>query len=155
LRSADVVVLLAQEELRAYHQFCPSLHLEVIPNAIELGNDVHRKLNPFPKSKPLQLIYIGRLAQNRGICEIVDALAIVRNHGRNINLLIAGSGPDESLLRARVQALDIGDAINFAGPLYGQAKARAWEEADLFVFPTLREGLPYALLESMAPVLLH
>jgi glycosyltransferase involved in cell wall biosynthesis len=151
LKSTDVVVLLAQEELQAYRRFNPKLRLEVIPNAIEVGDDANWKRIPPAKGKPLQLAYIGRLARNKGIFEIIEAVAIVRGHGRDIKLLIAGTGPDEIELRAQVKTLDCDYCVNFVGPLYGKAKTKAWEEADLFVFPTYhREGLPYALLESMA-----
>ena len=151
LSTADVVVLLAQEELRAYRNFEPNLHIEVIPNAIEMGTDIQRKKDPISSDQRLQLVYVGRLAENKGIFEIVDALKILRNQNRNVELTIAGSGPDESRLRSHVTYLELDEHVSFAGAVFGEEKKRVWEEANLFVFPTYhREGLPYTLLESMA-----
>ncbi|MDP1567032.1 MAG: glycosyltransferase family 4 protein [Polaromonas sp.] len=151
LRSADVVVVLAQEELLAYHDFAPDLHLEVIPNAIEIGADAEWKKIQTAKEKPLRLIYVGRLAENKGIFEIIGAIEIMRNHGKNTHLVIAGSGPEEGKLRACVNDLDLKDNVRFVGAVFGEEKRRVWEEAELFVFPTYhREGLPYTLLESMS-----
>lgn len=151
LRSADVVVLLAQEELLAYHNFAPDLHLEVIPNAIEIGVDAEWKKVQIAKEKPMRLVYVGRIAENKGVFEIVEAVEILRNHGINTQLVIAGSGPEEGKLRACVANLGLNGSISFVGAVFGEEKRRVWEKADLFVFPTYhREGLPYTLLESMS-----
>lgn len=151
LRLTDVVVLLAQEELPAYHNFAQDLHLEVIPNAVEMGADAEWKKIQIAKEKPLRLVYVGRLAENKGIFEIVGAIEIMRTHGINTQLVIAGSGPEEGKLRACVGNLGLNGSVSFVGAVFGEEKRRVWEEADLFVFPTYhREGLPYTLLESMS-----
>lgn len=150
LRSADVVVLLGQEMLHAYRNFSPDLHLEVIPNAIEVGADPKRKQVTAVGNRPLCLAYVGRLAQSKGIFEIIDALEILDKRGKNMQLTIAGDGPDEVRLRARVESLGLQHRVRFVGVVYGAEKEQVWNESDLFVFPTYCEGLPYALLESMA-----
>lgn len=149
LRLPDVVVLLAQLELDAYRRFLPGHRLEVVPNAIEAGVLLMRDLDA-PRQGPLRLAYLGRLTENKGIFEAVEALARLRDEGRDLRLDIAGGGPDEAGLRQRVAALGLEDRVRFHGPLFGEAKDRLWREADVFVFPTYREGLPYALLEAMA-----
>ena len=88
---------------------------------------------------------------NKGIFEVIEALRIMCNHGKNIQLILAGTGPEEVRLRARVNDLDLKDNVHFAGAVFGTDKDKIWEEADLFIFPTYHwEGLPYSLLESMA-----
>jgi glycosyltransferase involved in cell wall biosynthesis len=150
LRRADTVILLTQEELRAYKKFAPGARLELIANAVDPGMDPAWKKTPPAQSRPLRLIYLGRLAESKGIFELVDALAMTHRQGMNIELAIAGSGPDEPRLRALVDKLDLTACVNFAGVVTGDEKKRIWEWADLFVFPTYYEGLPYALLEGMA-----
>lgn len=151
LSSADVVVLLAQEELLAYHNFVPAQSLEVIPNAIEIHADAQWKKTPSSQDGPLRLVYVGRLAENKGIFEIVEALRILCSEGKNVQLVVAGSGPEEVRLRSHVEDLGLNDHISFVGAIFGEEKKLIWEEADLFVFPTYHcEGLPYTLLESMA-----
>jgi glycosyltransferase involved in cell wall biosynthesis len=50
-----------------------------------------------------------------------------------------------------MRALELESEIEFVGPLFGQQKDKLWEKSDIFLFPSYtREGLPYALLESMA-----
>ncbi|QOJ24018.1 MAG: glycosyltransferase family 4 protein [Gammaproteobacteria bacterium] len=151
LRSADIVVLLSQEELSAYREFAPNLHLEVIPNAIDVSEDAEWKCVIPTQDRPLKLAYVGRLVRSKGIFEIIGASKILCDHGKNIQLVIAGSGPEEANLHAYVQDFGLVDNVSFVGAVFGEEKKQVWEQADLFVFPTYHpEGLPYTLLESMA-----
>lgn len=147
LRLPDAVVLLAQCELRGYREFDPALALEVIPNAIDAGRDSGAKPG---LQQPLALAYVGRLADSKGLFELVEAIALVHAAGHAVSLSLAGSGPADAALRARVSALGLERQITFLGPVFGAAKDAVWRSADVFCFPTHHEGLPYALLESMA-----
>lgn len=149
LLSSDLVVLLAQEELRAYQQFDARLALCVIPNAIDIVRDPVHKTGSA--GQPLKLAYVGRLAEEKGLFDLLAALALVRDAGADVQLVLAGSGPAEPALRAQIAALGLQDRVSMVGAVFGAAKDQVWEQADLFGFPTLhREGLPYALLEAMA-----
>ena len=155
LHLPDAVVLLAQCELRGYRSFDASLPLEVIPNAIDAGQDAGEK--PQSPQSPLSLVYVGRLAASKGLFELVEARALARAAGSPATLALAGSGPAQAALRARVAALRLEGQVSFLGPVFGAAKNALWRGADVFGFPTHHEGLPYALLESMAartPVLI-
>jgi glycosyltransferase involved in cell wall biosynthesis len=150
LRASDVVVLLAQVEEQAYRAFVPAVPLEVIANAIDAQALVRDPLTAKPQG-PLQLAYVGRIAGNKGIFEVVAALGLLSREGRLVHLTVAGSGPDEEQLRSTISELGLDGRVTFAGPLYGEAKDTLWRSAHVFTFPTYhREGLPYALLEAMA-----
>lgn len=149
LSMPDVVVLLAKVELDAYELFVPKQHLVVVANAIDpgpfLASPIKRK-----SAGPLQLIYLGRLAKNKGIYEAVEAVGALVKQNRDLNFSIAGSGPEEAAIKQRVAALGLSKHVCFLGPLFAQAKNVLWSASDIFVFPTYREGLPYSLLEAMA-----
>lgn len=150
LSMPDVVVLLAQMELAAYRKFVTKQRLEVVANAIDATPLVAAPIHP-KVGEPLHLAYLGRLAENKGIFETVEALAMLVREGRDMRLSIAGGGPDEARLKARVAELGLGGRVTFLGPLFGEAKDVLWRQSDVFSFPTYhREGLPYALLEAMA-----
>jgi glycosyltransferase involved in cell wall biosynthesis len=150
LLRADVVIVLTQEELRSYKEFSPKARLELIANAIEIGADAVWKRTSSTLRRPLRLIYLGRLDECKGIFELIEGLEIARRECPDIVLTIAGSGSGENRLRALVDRLGLAASVHFLGVVIGEEKKRAWEDADLFVFPTYAEGLPYALLESMA-----
>ena len=150
LSMPDVVVLLANVELDAYRRFVPKQHLVLAANAIDAGSLVATPI----KSKSagsLQLVYLGRLARNKGIYEAVEAVGALVKEGRDLFLSIAGSGPEEAALKQRVDELGLSKHVYFPGPLFGAAKDALWSASDIFVFSTFHvEGLPYALLEAMA-----
>lgn len=147
-RSADTVVLLGKTQKEIYVKFCPDARIAVIPNAITL--DPEAKLRDSAPHGPLKLVFLGRLIPEKGIYECLAAASLLKDHGRSFTLIIAGAGPEEDALKSRVDALGLRDEVVFLGPLFGDDKNRLWRDSDVFVFPSYTEGLPYALLESMA-----
>jgi glycosyltransferase involved in cell wall biosynthesis len=149
LRAAQAVVLLGKSELAAYSEFAPEVRLHVIANAIKLDPQV--KFREVPAIGPLHLTFVGRLAKTKGVAECIEAARLLKNAGRNFRLTVAGSGPEETALKERAKALGLEDDVEFVGAVFGADKDRLWRESDLFLFPSFHhEGLPYALLESMA-----
>ena len=69
---------------------------------------------PTPAScgRPLRLGYVGRLVEEKGLDEALDALA---DAASPVTLSIMGEGPDEARLRARVAALGLGDRVDLRG----------------------------------------
>ena len=149
LRKTDVVSLLSSEEMREYADFAPGVRLELIPNAIELDPKVEVPTEPC--AGPLRLAFVGRLAPSKGVAECIAATELLRAEGDDVHLTIAGSGPQEQELRDLVKAKKLDQHITFVGAIFGEEKNKLWRESHVFVFPTYHhEGLPYALLESMA-----
>ena len=151
LRIPDVIVLLAEIERKAYEDFALPTPIHVIPNAIHL--DEYRTATPKSFDEPRTIVgYTGRLALEKGIAEAIRALAILRRAGIDTVLFrIAGSGPSQRELRELVHREGVSDAVEFLGPVFGDAKIRFWQGIDLFLFPTKhKEGLPYTILEALA-----
>ena len=146
----QAIVLLAQSEATAYRNFVPAARVETIPNAIDLMPS-ERVASRAPSNAPLRIIYVGRLIRAKGIFEILQAVREVQDRGIAVKVTIAGDGPDAAALQASASQLGIDGNVRFVGALFGEDKSRLWAEADVFAFPTFHpEGLPYALLESMA-----
>lgn len=144
----DIVVLLASIEFKAYQEFGIRTPLEVIANAIDTEPYKGYQEKRF-NGPGLRLVYIGRLAEDKGIMELIEAMDLI--HDTAVTLGIAGSGPFEASLKKKVQILGLQDRVRFLGPLFGKRKLDFWMQAELFVFPTYhREGLPYTILESIA-----
>jgi glycosyltransferase involved in cell wall biosynthesis len=151
LRSADAVVLLAESERAAYREFLQEANVCVIANAIEAHTLLDSPRLLSHEDRPLRLAYVGRYVAEKGIYDIVDAIALLRERDVAVEMRFAGSGPEERQLSARVTALGLDECIRFEGAVFGAEKDRLWLEADVFPFPTYHcEGLPYSLLESLA-----
>ncbi len=146
----DVVVVLAQVELRAYREFVPDQEVVALPNGIDCRP---YSVVPTVQSTPdraLQLVYIGRIAREKGLYETMQGLRLAHELGVDARLIVAGSGPEEPRLRRYAQALGIAPRVCFVGPISGTDKVKLLFGADVMVLPSYSEGLPYALLEAMA-----
>ncbi len=148
LQWPDVVVALGRAELEALRELLPRQNVALVPNAI----DCRAFLRPRrPAAGPLKLFHIGRLLKTKGVFEIVQGLALARERGVDARLVIAGDGPELARLEQAVAELGLAPHVTFAGPAFGERKAKLTCEADVLLLPTYHsEGLPYALLEGMA-----
>ncbi|MBL8232756.1 MAG: glycosyltransferase family 4 protein [Bryobacterales bacterium] len=97
----------------------------------------------------LMLLTHGRLAAEKGLEDLLDAVAAVPSRAvRKFRLVLAGTGPLRAELEDRVRRLAIEDMVLFLG--FRTDVAELLNAADLVVLPTWREGLSIALLEAMA-----
>jgi len=103
------------------------------------------------ESKPFTLVTVAALDQPyKGIPVLLEALAELRRAGRPARLIVAGAGALLRDFEAQAESLDVQGQIEFKGQLDQHGVRRALDAADLFVLPSLTEGLPRALLEAMA-----
>lgn len=120
----------------------------VIPNA---GPQPLRSL--WGKQRPPVLLYLGRIHPKKNLAALIAAWRSIGDTvgTTDAKLVIAGWGEDAHV--AELKSLLAGhpaDTIDFVGPLFGEAKARALAEARWAVLPSLSEGLPMAMLEAWA-----
>ena len=150
LQWPDVVVVLSRRELQDVSEAAPQQNVLLLPNAIDPAALLAQRRLASDPAAPLKLVYVGRLVRDKGLFELVEGLARARQRGVAARLVVAGEGPDEARLRQAVCDLGLTEQVAFAGPAFGERKARLLAEADVFALPSYHEGLPYALLEGMA-----
>lgn len=91
---------------------------------------------------------IGRLSPVKGHIHLIEALAGVLRQRSAVRGLVIGDGSERPALEARASALGIRDAIVFIDSCVDTARYLAL--MDVFVFPSVKEGLGIALLEALA-----
>nr|WP_229748009.1 glycosyltransferase family 4 protein [Marivita lacus] len=98
-----------------------------------------------PRKQGTVLGVASRLAERRGLEELVDAMGVLKAAGRgDIQLRIAGDGPERSALERRAAGLP----ITFVGHVSDMDKF--WAETDLSVFTALWEPFGLRLIEPAA-----
>lgn len=94
----------------------------------------------------LVLLSVGELSRRKNHQVVIRVLPKLSN--QNIYYLICGQGAMHSRLKRQAERLGIADRVRLLGFMEGVADY--YQAADIFVFPSLQEGLPVALLEAMA-----
>lgn len=104
---------------------------------------------PDVPSEPFLIVAAGRLHPQKGYRYLLQAIQeLVHRRGRSLRLAILGTGELDSELRDYVRSHGLVDSVTFAGFV---SNPLPWfRRANLFVLPSLYEGLPNSLLEAVA-----
>ena len=97
----------------------------------------------------LKIVFVGRLIGKKGIAFLVDALSLMPTD-MNWELLIFGDGDDRALIEKQIADSGIGKNVKLIGNRPLNQIAEAYQQADVFVLPSLRETSGNVLLEAMA-----
>jgi protein-tyrosine-phosphatase len=152
---ADLVIGVSKgiEHTLAQSGYRPTM-LTHIHNGIDLGRmtpiqtppEVRRELGLDDAS--LVIGAVGRLAPVKGHASFLEAAKLIVQEEPRARFLIVGNGPLQRHLRAQAAQLGVSEACLFLGDradVYDLVSAM-----DVFVLPSLNEGIPMALLEAMA-----
>jgi glycosyltransferase involved in cell wall biosynthesis len=122
-----------------------------------LGNGVDTHLfHPAEQSQSTQtsepyLLAAGRLDVRKGLVDLVEAMSHVVERFSAAKLYIAGSGPLEGQLRAKIARLRLERSVRLLGHIRERAEmVQLYQDAAAFVHAAHYEGLPTVLLEAMA-----
>ncbi len=121
--------------------------IAVIPNGIAPPSDEEVQAARVSSSGP-RLVFVGRLAESKGLEVLIDALPRVLAVYPEARLELIGDGPERAALETRVRELRLEGRVAFTGFVADVAPRLA--QSDLMVSPSRIEGLPLAVLEAMA-----
>jgi glycosyltransferase involved in cell wall biosynthesis len=125
----------------------PSAKIFVIPNAVEpravVERDERLRAELGAGDGRALVLTVARLDAQKGITYLLDAAALVPG----ATFAIAGEGPEREVLEAKAASLGISERVRWLGHRADVSSLLA--AADLFVLPSLNEGLPLATMEAM------
>ena len=122
--------------------------VEIVPNGVDLNKFKFQKEKLKVKDKKnVMLVTTGRLVKKNAVDDIIKALAILAD---NFFLKIVGSGEDEEMLRHLAKELDVSRRIQFTPVVSHEMLPSILVESDIFIRPSLTEGLGNSFLEAMA-----
>jgi glycosyltransferase involved in cell wall biosynthesis len=128
----------------------------VLQNAVELSMDdnMFLKHRDYVRNKyhirkdEIVLGYIGRISEEKGLRYLMEAGSKLIHSGVPLKIMIVGDGPQKIEMEKFAQQAGLQNKVIFAG---FQKDIETWlPSMDVFVLPSLTEGTPMALLESMA-----
>jgi len=152
-------VVAVSDELREYHEEqaeCENGTIEVLYNGVdassfkprpEVRSQVRRELN-IPEDG-LVIGFVGRMVALKDVPTLLKAVEILAPETPSIHVLLVGSGPEQAHLQEQVNASPkLANRVTFAGAT--DKVADLLSAMDVFVLPSLLEGMSNTLLEALA-----
>ncbi|HEX6617683.1 MAG TPA: glycosyltransferase [Gemmatimonadales bacterium] len=146
-RRADRVVASSDDLGTLALRMMPGLRYSVIHNGVDLQRFRPSHRRRFASDR-IRCLAVARLVEGKGLRDLLRAMALLER-GR-FELDIAGTGPDEPILRRMAAELGLGGEVRFLGALDRSAVARRYREADLFTLPSRAESTGTVFAEALA-----
>ena len=159
LESAALVHSTAEFERQQSIKWYPRGRAVVAPLLFDLepfrnlpGPDLARRAYPLAASDLPKILFLSRIHEKKGLPHLVRACRAMKDAGRPVSLLIAGTGEPAYVesLKGLVSELGLDNTTQFLGLVTGETKVSLFQAADLFVLPTSQENFGFAPIEAMA-----
>ena len=108
----------------------------------QVRNDLHIAENA------VVIGHVGRFVEAKNHLFLIEAFADIRKRDPNAVLLLVGDGERQSEIQAAIAEKHLGEAVILTG-----VRSNVWDfyqTMDVFVFPSVYEGLPVSLVEAQA-----
>lgn len=144
----------SQRELAVSRRIVSAERVVVIPGGVDPGQfqhprrpgDLPRELG-LPADTPL-VGTVAALTPQKGLEYLLQAAALIKREPHPAHFVVVGDGAHKRRLRRLARDLGVRDTVHFLGQR--EDVPRLLADLDVFVMPSLWEGLPYALLEAGA-----
>ena len=150
-RAADLIVVSLKDEYEDAIRFgIDRKRIAVIPMGIDVDQYPTRTRAPHEE---LRLLFVGRIARNRNLEPLIDAMAHLTNARLTIvggEVKCAGTAKGHYLPELRGRAQGLGPKVQFLGPKYGDELRQCYGEADVFAYTSRYESCGHTLLEAAA-----
>jgi len=146
-KNADRIICLTRSDAEEIAGFgCPLNKIRLVPNAVD-----SEFFKPGDEREDNLIVWVGRFVPEKGVEYLVEAARILVDKHRDVKFLLIGYGPLKTkIIRLVYNYGLLGKSVHFVGPLSREEIAKILSKATVFVFPSLREGLPLSVLEAMA-----
>jgi glycosyltransferase involved in cell wall biosynthesis len=150
--SHAVIVVSKEDEQLGTSMWGLEKKIVYIPLGIEtpdfLSRDEASAILPTPNPSSPRIVTIAELTANKGIRFAIEAISQLKKSGTNVSYFIIGDGEERVSLETLVQTLHLNDCVHFLG--FIPEASRYLKAFDMFLLPSVKEGMPYVLLEATA-----
>jgi glycosyltransferase involved in cell wall biosynthesis len=149
LQNANAILALT-EDMRIKLRKIYDTEIYVIPNGIDLEENNGVTIYPARKTDTKNILFVGSLYPVKGVEYLIIAMKIVHDKMPEARLIIVGDGEEREHLAVLSVNLGIQKYVQFVGKVPHEMVKTFMQQADVFVLPSLSEGLPNVILEAMA-----
>lgn len=150
--SHRVIVVSKQDETQAKRMWFVARKIRYVPLGIEtpqfLSRDESLRVLSLANKETKRIVTIAELTKNKGVKYAIEALARLKKNGMTVSYFIIGDGEERASLQKLAQKLGVSDFVHFLGFIPDASKYL--KAFDIFLLPSIKEGMPYILLEAAA-----
>jgi len=145
-RKVSAVICLTKEDAASVARIVGNYKkISIIPN----GVDVELFKPSLFKDSNL-ITWVGRFVPEKGLIYLLKAMKRIVRDCRDAHLVLIGDGSVKNNFVNLSRKLGLDSNVFFLGTVNRREVARLLSRSSIFVFPSLREGMPMALLEAMS-----
>ncbi|MDC1722474.1 glycosyltransferase family 4 protein [Phocaeicola vulgatus] len=144
------VILLAEHLYKDIIEYVKWEDVYICPNGIP--NLREGELEARRNNKVPYLLFLSNLLINKGVFVLLDALRILKEKGYLFNCLYVGGETAEinaMQFAVEVERRKLNDKVAYVGRKVGEEKNTFFQQADMFILPTMNECFPLVILEAM------
>jgi len=124
---------------------------KIFVNRPSIDAEVFQRVKPYSHSgEALQLLTIGRFTFQKGYLVGLMAMRKLKNEGIVFNWKIVGDGPLEEEMLYHIHALQLSDCVKLLGKKNRDEILELYNNADVFLLPSVYEGIANVCLEAMS-----
>lgn len=123
--------------------------IHTVYHSLDAGNGPDRP-EERQREPGTTLIYVGRLAPQKRIPDLLEAVSLLSGRFPNLQLQLVGDGSEEATLRAQVLRSGLASRVSFLGSVSRPTVLSLMRKADLLVLPSLWESLSHVAIEAIA-----
>ncbi len=105
---------------------------------------------PLPSNQPVQIVSVGRINWVKGYPDALVAMRTLLDQGYDLQYTIIGPNDAKEQMAFMIQALSLQDHVFLPGAMDSNQIVDTLSKADIFLLPSISEGLSNAALEAMS-----
>lgn len=129
-------------------KFYDKKSFDIIPNGVDT-----EVFYPIEKadSDEFKILFVSRLIERKGLQFIIPQLQKIQDSTeKKVKLVVVGDGPYREQLETITREYKVADMVEFVGQKNKKEIVPFYQNADLFILPSAKEGMPNVVLEAMA-----
>lgn len=155
---ADALVANSSGLKKLAQRFYNKREILVIPNGVDSRAFSDEETAEYAEAKHndnvIKLLFVSRLIERKGLQfllpQLNDIMHQCGNAGKSVRLSVVGDGPYRDELIKIAKDSDVVDLVEFHGQKSKSELPKYYSQADIFVFPSKKEGMPNVVLEAMS-----
>ncbi|MFW5928066.1 MAG: glycosyltransferase [Thermoplasmatota archaeon] len=150
LKNSALNIIRSEDMRKKAVELEPGSDMMILPSK---GIDTD-KFKPIPSpsssSDKAKVLYVGRLHELKGLNYLIEAFSDVKEKYSDVELLIIGGGDLREELKELVHKEGLDQHVKFIGEVEHSKLIDYYQNSDIFVLPSLSEGLSNVIMEAMA-----